>query len=302
MTGLARRLALVPLTLLGITLVTFLLVHLAPGDPAAVRAGQGRGVSPEAIVAYRAAYGLDRPLVGRYVSWLGRSARFDFGESLVDARPVRDKLAEAWPATLCLALLATALAYLFAVPLGCALAAGDGSRWARRATAALYFLYSLPVAAVALLALLAGAPYGGRGLFGVLAAAGCLALTSIVRLSRHQRSALLSALRADYVLTARAKGAGPLRVLVAHALRNALLPMVTLLAGELPALLSGSVLVESVFGIHGLGLLGFDAVLARDYPVLLGLSTLGAVITLAGVLLADAAYGVIDPRLRGRAT
>ena len=183
------------------------------------------------------------------------------------------------------------------MPLGCALAAGDGRRWTRVGTGGLYVLYAIPVAAVAMLALGAGAPYG-RGPLVLLSAASCLSLAALVRLSRYQRGALLTALRADYIRTARATGASPTRVIARHALRNALLPMVTLLGAELPALLSGSVIVEQVFGVHGLGLLGFDAVLARDYPVLLGLTTLGALVTLAGVLAADAAYGLLDPRLR----
>lgn len=302
MSPLLRRLLLLPPTLLGITLCTFLLLHVAPGDPAEVRAGMGRGVTPESIAAFRAEYHLDEPLATSYLHWLARSARLDFGRSLLDGQPVRDKLAAALPATLSLAFLAVALAYLLAVPLGCALAASDGKRWTRLTTSALYCIYALPTAAVGLAALFAGAPYGGRGAGVLFAAASCLSLAAIVKLSRYQRGALLSALRADWVRTARAKGASPARVLYRHALRNALLPMVTLLGAELPALLSGSVIVEEVFGIHGLGLCGFDAVLARDYPVLLGLTTLGAVLTLAGVLVADAAYGLLDPRLRGRST
>jgi peptide/nickel transport system permease protein len=133
-----------------------------------------------------------------------------------------------------------------------------------------------------------------------LAAAACLAIAPLVRLSSQQRGALLSVLRADFIRTARAKGASPRRVLWIHALRNALLPMVTLLAVELPALLSGSILVEQIFGLHGLGVLGIDAVLSRDYPVLLGLSTLAALVTLIGTLAADLLYGLIDPRLRGQ--
>jgi peptide/nickel transport system permease protein len=294
------RLALVPVTLVGITLVTFLLLHLAPGDPAAVRAGQGRGVTAESIAQLRHEYGLDRPLAAQYVSWLGRSLTLDFGSSLTDGRPVREKMLEALPRTIALALLSTLISYLIAVPLGVWLAARERQRATRLAGGVLYAIYALPTAAVALLALRAGAPYGG-GFASLLAGAACLSLATLVRLSRHQRSAMLEALRADWVRTARAVGAGERRLLFVHALPNALLPMVTLLAGELPALLSGSVIVEQVFGIRGLGLLGFDAVLARDYPTLLGLTMLGAVLTLAGVLAADAGYGLLDPRLKERA-
>jgi peptide/nickel transport system permease protein len=294
-----RRLALLPATLVGITLVTFALVHVAPGDPASVRAGL-RGASPQAIAAYRAAYGLDRPLVTQYVSWLGRTLTLDFGTSLTDGRPVRAKIAEALPRTAALALLATLLAYLFAVPLGVTLAARDGRPLARAATALLYLVYALPLAALAMALRALGAPYGGAG--ALIAAACALALIACVRLSRHQRSALLGQLRADWIRTARAAGAGERRVLFRHALPGALLPMLTLLGAELPALLSGSVIVEEVFGVRGLGLSGFDAVLQRDYPMLLGLATVGALLTIAGVLVADALSERLDPRLRGRAT
>lgn len=293
------RLALLPITLVGITLATFLLVHLAPGDPASVRAGTGRGVSPESIAALRSEYGLDRPLVPRYLAWAARSAQLDFGRSLSDGRSVRVKIGEALPTTLGLALFATALAYLVAVPLGCLFALGDGRRSIRIAETLLALLYALPAAAVGMWLLAVGAPYGGRGIGALAVAAATLALGALARVSRHQRSALLGALRADYVRTVRAKGGGP-RVALKHALRNALLPTVTLLGAELPALLSGSIVVEQVFGVRGLGLLAFDAVLQRDYPTLLGLTTLGAVVTLVAVLMVDAAYGLLDPRLRER--
>src|SRR6185312_16441828 len=296
----ARRLAVVPLVLLGVTLVTFALVHALPGDAALVQAGTARGASPESLAAMRAEYGLDRSWPAQYAAWLGRSARLDFGDSLVDGRPVRAKIAEALPTSLALALLAAALAFGVAVPLGAALGWLDRKAWARATSAALYGVYALPVAAVALLVLRAGAPWGARTLVGMLPAAGALALAETVKLARYQRGALLDALAADYVTTARAKGLGPAGVAV-HALRNALLPTVTLLGSELPALLSAAVVVEQVFGLHGIGMMAFDAVMTRDVPLLLGITTVGALVTLAAVLAADLAYGLVDPRLRGRA-
>jgi peptide/nickel transport system permease protein len=288
---LTRRLALLPLTLVGITLITFLLLHLAPGDPAAVRAGSARGVSAESIAALRAEYRLDEPLATQYLHWLWRSLRFDFGRSFVDGRPVRARIAEALPITLALSLLAAAIAYLLAVPLGCLLALRR-RRWLEWLLA---LVYAVPTVAAGMGLLAAGVPW--RSLFG---AAAVLSLTTVIRVSRQQRSALLAALRSDYLVTARAKGGGPATLLY-HALRNALLPVLTLLGAELASLLSGSVIVEQLFGIHGLGLLAFDAVLQRDYPVLLGLGSLTAVITLLAVLAVDAAYGLVDPRLRERA-
>jgi peptide/nickel transport system permease protein len=300
-TALARRLVVVPLTLIGITLVTFALVHALPGDAALVQAGTSRGASAESLAAMRRQYGLDRALPAQYADWLARSARLDFGDSLVDGRPVRGKIADALPTTLCLALLAAALAFGVAVPLGAALGFFDRARVVRVSSSVLYVLYALPVAAVAMLVLRAGAPWGARTLAGMLPAAACLALAETVKLAHYQRGALLDALAADYVTTARAKGHGAAGV-VAHALRNALLPTVTLLGSELPALLSAAVIVEQVFGLHGIGMMAFDAVMTRDVPLLLGITTVGALVTLAAVLAADVAYGLVDPRLKGRAT
>jgi peptide/nickel transport system permease protein len=300
------RLALVVPTLVGILLVTFVLVHLAPGDPALARAGDGRGVTAESLAAFRRDAGLDRPLGERLLRWTAKAARLDFGRSLVDGRPVRARLGEALPSTLALGALAAALAVLLFVPLGALLGvAADGGTTLPRAArallatvgAGLVVAWAIPVSAVGLGALALGAPYG-RGLGPLLSGAACLALPLGVRLARHQRAALVAALAADHARTARAVGASPLRVAFRHALPLALLPLVTLLGSELPILLSGSVLVEQIFGLRGLGALGLDAVAQRDYPTLLGLAALSALLVLAGTLAADATYRLVDPRLR----
>ncbi|HEX4458120.1 MAG TPA: ABC transporter permease [Polyangia bacterium] len=301
MTKIVRRLATVPATLVGITLVTFALMHVLPGDAALLQTADSRGASVAAETALRQQYGLDRPLLTQYGAWLVRSARLDFGVSLVDGRPVRDKLAAALPTTLALALLAAALAFGVAIPLGVALGLGDRRRWARALTALLYVAYAMPAAALALWALRAGAPYGGHSLAALVPAAACLALAEVARLARYQRAAVLAALDADYVTTAHAKGGGALTI-ARHALANALVPMVTLVGAELPALVSAAVVVEQIFGLHGIGHLAFDAVLARDAPLLLAITTFGALLTLTCVFAADVAYGLVDPRLRGRAT
>jgi ABC-type dipeptide/oligopeptide/nickel transport system permease component len=295
---LLRRLLTVPLLLITVTLATFALAHAVPGDAATANADV-RGATPEALAAFRGQYGLDRPLPAQYLSWLWRSARLDFGVSLGDGRSVRAKLGRALPVTLTLALLATGLAFLVAMPLGIGLGMADRSRFSAIVAAGLHVVYALPGAAVALAVLAAGAPYGGsRG--ALFAGAACLALPEAARLARYQRGAVLVELAADYVLAARARGAGSARVAL-HVTRNALLPMITLFGAELPALLSASVIVEQVFGLPGIGFIACDAVLKRDYPLLLGLATTGALVTLACVLLADLGYELCDPRLRGRA-
>jgi peptide/nickel transport system permease protein len=294
-----RLLGIVP-TYLGITLTTFFLLHLVPGDPAQLRAFGSRSAE-SAAVELRRTYGLDRPLWAQYGAWLGRSARLDFGISLVDGRPVRDKLLERLPLTFAVALLALGLAYGAAIPFGVLFAglARAGRGWAQIGQAlelGAFAMYGLPHAALGLLLLVWGAPYG-RGPGAVLTAATCLAVAHAARLSRIQSRALFSELGGDYVLTARMKGAGEGRVL-SHALSNALLPLIALLATDLPALLSGSVIAEQVFGLPGLGVLGLDAVLERDYPVILGLTSLAAGITLVSVLASDLLQRKLDPRLR----
>jgi ABC-type dipeptide/oligopeptide/nickel transport system permease component len=302
------RLALVVPTLFGILLVTFVFVHLVPGDPALARAGDGRGITAESLAAFRHDAGLDRPLAERFARFCARAVRLDFGTSLVDGRPVRARLAEALPSTAALGLLAAALALLLFVPLGALLGAAADvatpfSRGARSLLGAvgagLVVAWAIPVSAIGLGALALGAPYG-RGVGPLVAAAACLALPLGVRLARHQKAALAAALAADFACTARAVGAGPLRVAFRHALPVALLPIVTLVGGELPVLLSGSVLVEQIFGLRGLGALGLDAVAQRDYPTLLGLGAFSALLVLSGTLAADAAYALVDPRLRRR--
>lgn len=291
------RLLLVGVTLIGISFVTFALVHLAPGDAASLRAGSGRGVTSEIIKQNRELAGLDQPFGRRYLQWLGHSLTLDFGHSLRDGRQVRTRLAEALPQTLSLGLLAALMAIGIAVPLGSWSALRAERRRARAVEVVLAILYAMPSVATALLLLHAGAGYADEG--PALAAAICLAYPSAIVLSRHQRGALLGVLRAEFMRTARAKGLSEISIL-RHALRNSLLPLVTLLGAQVPALLSGSVIVEQIFGIRGLGQLGYQAVLDRDLPMLMGLLTLSAALVLVGVLLADAACLVLDPRLRQR--
>ncbi len=320
---LKRVLLMVP-TFLGITLVTFALIHLAPGDPSQLMADQAAAgqVSRESLAAFRAAMGLDRPLPERYALWLGRVARFDFGVSTYDHRPVADKIGEALPNTLLLSGLALLASYLLAIPLGMLSAVRRGTRLDRLFTVGTYMLYSLPSFWVAiLLVLLLG---GGRwldlfpmqGLHSPTAAAMgtfgraadlawhlvlpvfVLAYGSIAYLSRTVRASMLDVLRQDYVRTARAKGLPESTVLFKHALRNALIPVVTLLGLSVPHLVGGSVIVEQIFGIPGMGRLGFLAIATRDYNTIMATTTVTALLTMVGVLLSDVTYSLVDPRIR----
>jgi len=317
---LVRRIALAIPTLFGIVVVVFLLMHLAPGSPASAIGGaeSGRRVSAAARAEMRRLYGLDRPLPERFVQWLGRVARFDLGESFVDRRPVSERIREALPATLALNGLALLLTLALAIPIGVAAGGRPEGPFDRTSAVMLFALYSTPVfwAALLLQTLLSvklgwlplygvssdAAPEGLAGLADRLAHLAlpvtCLTYGSLAFVARLVRSGVAEARSQDFVTAALARGLSRRQALWRHAFRNALLPVVTLLGLLLPGLLSGSVIVERIFAWPGLGRLYFDSILSRDYPVVLGLSLIGGVVTLAATLVADIAAAFVDPRLR----
>jgi peptide/nickel transport system permease protein len=313
-----RRLLLAVPTLFGIAVIVFLLLHLAPGAPGAGGADGARRVSGRAAEEMRRLYGLDRPLPEQFARWMGRIVRFDLGESFVDHRPVSERIREALPHTLALNGLALLFALGLAIPLGVVAGGSPESTFDRVSSAALFALYSLPTfwAALLLQTLFAvqlrwlplygtasdAAPAGLGGLADRLAHLAlpvtCLTYGTLAFIARLVRSGVAEARSSDYVLAARARGASRARAIWRHAFPNALLPVITLAGLLLPALLSGSVIVERIFAWPGLGRLYFDSILARDYPVILALSLLSAVATLAATLLADLALAAADPRVR----
>jgi peptide/nickel transport system permease protein len=314
----SRLLLAVP-TLLGIVILVFLLLHLAPGSPVSAMGGEsGRRISQKAAEEMRRLYGLDRPLPERFGQWISRVARLDLGESFVDHRPVLARIREALPYTLVLNGLALLLTLAIAVPLG--VAAGgrpEGPLDAATGTV-LFALYSLPSfwAALLLQALFSvklhwlplygvvsdSAPGGWEGLLDRLSHLAlpliCLTYGSLAFFARLVRASVADVRSADYVVAARARGLSRRQALWRHAFRNALLPLITVLGLVLPGILSGSVIIERIFSWPGLGRLYFDSILARDYPVVLALSLLGAVTTLVVTLAADIAYAIADPRVR----
>jgi peptide/nickel transport system permease protein len=313
-----RRILLAVPTLFGIVLAVFFLLHLAPGGPLSL-AGQHGRVSREAVDQMRHLYKLDRPISEQFLAWMERVARFDLGDSFQDHRPVARRIFEALPYTLELNLLALFLTLLIAVPLGVTAAGRPGGAFDRVSAAALFALYSLPSFWVALLLMsLFSVRLEWLPLFGVASdvatASGwgaladraahlvlpvvCLTYGALAFFARLVRAGVAETASQDFVLAARARGASRRRALWAHAFRNALLPLVTLLGLLLPALLSGSVIIERIFAWPGLGRLYFDAILARDYPVVMGLTLFTAVLTLAAMLFADILYAVVDPRVR----
>jgi peptide/nickel transport system permease protein len=326
----AQRIGLFVPTLLFITLLSFALSRLAPGDPAALKVGVGAeggiagrtGLNERTLELLRKQWHLDKPLWQQYLLWLRDLVTLEFGRSFQDNRPVLEKIAERLPITLAMNLFAVLIAYGIAIPLGVYSATHSGTALDRFLTFLLFALYSLPSFWVAMLAVtflcnpeyLALFPTGGiRSIFHseqwslwqrIVDYAWHLTLPMLVYtyasfafISRQMRSALLEVLRQDYIRTAYAKGLPGSVVIWKHAVRNSLIPIVTLLAGILPSLIGGSVIVETIFSIPGMGELSFRALVARDYPVIMAVFTLSAVLTLVGILLADILYAVVDPRI-----
>jgi len=319
-----RRLLLLIPTLFGITVVTFAIVNLAPGDPVELinRGDMNARISPAAYHQMLHLYGLDDPIQIRYVTWLKRVVTLDFGTSFLDHRPVTEKIVERLPATLTLNLASLLISLVLAIPLGLYSAMRQHSRFDKLGGTALYVLYSLPEFWVALvLVLLLGVklkllPINGMqsidaqqlGFFAywwdrflhMILPTFCLTYGSLAFLSRFVRGSSLEVIRQDYIRTARAKGLDETRIAYTHVFRNTMIPVLTLLGLLLPTLISGSIILESIFSWPGVGNLFFNAVLARDYPVVMGLSTITAVVVLVSTLVADLLYAWADPRVTYR--
>ncbi len=317
---LLRRLAgLVPL-FVGITFVSFLVIRLAPGGPVGAAGAMNPKLTAQAREKMQALYGLDRPLLIQYASWSRRVACFDFGRSFADGEAVTAKIARAVPVTLGINLLSLLLIFALGVPLGVYSAVKKGTHADRALTTATMAAFSAPTFWLALLLMsLFGVhwrllPVSGIASFvsedftpleraadtarHLVLPVFVSALTGLAGISRFMRASLLQTLGQPYVRAARAKGLPEKKVLYGHAVRNALLPTVTLLGLSVPGLLGGSVVFETVFSIPGMGRLFFQSVFTRDYPVIMGILVLGAVLTLLGNLAADIAYHFLDPRIR----
>lgn len=309
-------------TLFGITLITFVIIAKAPGDPASIKFNamqQKRAVSQRVYEQLRAYYGLDQPVIVQYGRWLGRLVRFDFGNSFADSNSIGEKIRKAlWP-TLSVSLASLIVSLLLSLPIGIWSAAREGGWIDRAMSAVLYMLYSIPsyVMGMALILYLGVKwdllPFRGMRSdnFASLSAAGqaadyfkhyamitfCFTFGGLAYYARFTRQNLLETIRQDYVRTARAKGLSETGVVLKHAFVNTLIPLITLLGLTIPDLLSGSVILETMFNWPGLGRLFMDAVLQRDYPMLMALNFITAFLVLAGNLMADIAYGFADPRV-----
>jgi peptide/nickel transport system permease protein len=303
----SRLVALVPVVL-GITVLVFALNAVALGDPA--RAAMGQRADPETLERLRREYALDRPLPVQYAVWLGRLARGDLGESFREQRPVRDVILERLPATARLAIAATLISLVLGVGMGALAAVRAGSALDHVLMGAAVLGISTPVFWLGMmLALLFAVTLGwlpvsgyGDGAFGhLILPAFTLGALHTGTVARMMRSGLLEVVRQDFMATARAKGLSETVVLGKHALRNALIPVVTVVGIGLADLLVGAPLTETVFAWPGVGRLLVAAVGQRDLPVVMGAVLVFALVYVLGNLLVDLAYLVIDPRMRDAA-
>jgi len=318
---LTKRLLMMAPLLLGITLISFVVIHLAPGEPTDLQTELNPQASAELQDRLRAQYNLDKPLYVQYGNWLGRLARLDFGDSFSqDHRPVWHKIRERLPVTIWINVLSIVLILAVAVPIGILAATRRNSLFDRITTLFVFIGFATPSFWLALLLMdVLGVRWGIFPIAGIkslgydyLSVWGKIAdlahhlvlpvfvsaFGGLAGFSRYMRSNMLDVIRQDYILTARAKGLSEGTVIYKHALRNALLPVITILGLSVPGLIGGSVIFETIFAIPGMGKLFYDGVMMRDYPLIMGILVIGAVLTLLGNLLADLSYAVADPRIR----
>ena len=321
LTYLAKRLLMMIPLLIGITLISFIVIHLAPGEPTDMQTDLNPKSSVEMRDRLRERYNLDKPLHVQYGLWLKQIATLDFGDSFAqDHRPVLVKIRERMPITILINVLSIVVILAVSVPIGILSAVRRNSLFDRGTTIFVFLGFAMPSFWLALLMMdyfgvrLGLLPVAGLKSIGYdyLSPAGQLwdmtrhlilpifisAFGGLAGFSRYMRSNMLEVIRQDYILTARAKGLSERVVIYKHALRNALLPVITILGLSVPGLIGGSVIFETIFAIPGMGKLFYDGVMMRDYPLIMGILVIGAVLTLVGNLLADISYAIADPRIR----
>ena len=315
-----RRLLLMIPLVFGITLISFIVIHLAPGNPVEVQTEMSLKVSAQAKENLKKLYGLDKPLHIQYFNWLQRFVKLDFGKSFVDGRGVMDKIIERIPITLIINVFSLMLICILAIPIGILSATKQYSLFDKISTVFVFVGFSTPTFWLALLLMIFFGVYMGilpiSGIQSIdvsemgfwervfdwikhlILPVGVSAFAGIAGLSRYSRSSMLEVIRQDYIKTARAKGLPESKIILKHALRNALMPIVTILGLSVPGLIGGGVIFETIFAIPGMGQLFYLSTLSRDYPTIMGILVIGAMLTLFGNLIADISYAMVDPRVR----
>jgi peptide/nickel transport system permease protein len=315
-----RRLLLMIPVLFGITVITFLIIHLTPGGFVKATMEMNVKVSPDAMEHLKTLYGLDKPLHVQYFNWLSRLVRLDFGDSFLDNRPVLDKVLERLPATLLLNITSLAVIFILGIIIGVTSALKRNSVYDRVVTIVTFTGYSVPAFWLALIMMMLFAVK-----FPILPVSGITSLNfdmmnpfeklldvawhmvlpvfitafgGLAYISRYVKSSMVEVLSQQYITAAYAKGVPEHDIIYKSALKNSLMPVVTLLGLSLPGLIGGSFIFETIFAWPGMGRLAYDAAMSFDYPVIMGDVTIAAVLTILGNLLADISYAMIDPRIR----
>ncbi len=324
-------------TLFGVTIVVFIIINLAPGSPVeqklqqlqfagAMGSGGGGGgdtavVSEEVVEALRKQYGFDKPIHIRYLIWLKNIATLDFGESFTYEEPVTDVIMSKFPVSLQFGFASLFLSYLICIPLGVLKAIYNGSKFDYASSFAIMGMYSIPgfMLGILLIVFFAGGQffdwfpagdlysddYWDYGFWGRVGdrlhhfVLPCISymISQFTVLTMLQKNSLLEEIKKDYIRTARAKGLPERVVYLKHALRNALIPIVTGIGSFLSIFFAGSLLIETIFNLDGIGLLGYRSVLERDYNVIMGLTFIQSILMLLGNLISDLAYVLVDPRI-----
>jgi microcin C transport system permease protein len=329
---LLRRLILIIPTLFGITVVVFVIINLAPGGPIEQKIQQIQfaggtatkersAVSQEVIEALKIQYGFDKPLHVRYFIWLKNLAKLDFGESFSSEEPVMDVIVSKFPVSIQFGVLSFVLAYLISIPLGVLKAVKNGSEFDWFSSFVLLIMYSIPpfMLGILMIVYLAGGsfldifPIGGlysdnyadlsfwaklldRTHHFILPLT-CYVIGSFTTLTLLMKNSLLEEISKDYVRTARSKGLSEKSVIMVHALRNAMIPIATGFGGFIGVFFAGSLLIEKIFQLDGIGLLSFTSTMSRDYNVIMGLVFIQSVLFLVGNIISDIMYVLIDPRI-----
>jgi microcin C transport system permease protein len=335
-----RRLAIILPTLLGVTVVVFVIINMAPGGPIEQKlqqmrfgsgdgAGEGssksrgatQGVSDEVMEALKKQYGFDKPLHIRYLLWLKNIATLNFGESFTYEEPVIDVITSKFPVSLQFGIISLILSYIVSIPLGIVKAIKKGSTFDIVSSFLLFIFYSIPpfMLAILLIVFLSGGsffewfPVGGLNseafdeftfweqvfdrIHHFTLPLICYTIGSFTSLTILMKNSLIDEIKKDYIRTARAKGLDEKVVYMKHALKNALIPIVTGLGGFLSVFFAGSLLLETIFQLDGVGLLSYKSVLSRDYNVIMGLVFIQSALFLLGNVLSDIAYVIVDPRI-----
>jgi peptide/nickel transport system permease protein len=300
-----KRIFLFIPTLLGITLITFILMQSLPGDP--VQGMAGERASPETLARIRAELGRDKPLPIQYIGYLKLLVTGELGRSIYTNRKIADDLLQKFPNTVKLAFAAMLFASILGIGVGVFAATKQGTNWDRLVTLLSVGGISIPVFWLGLAVMLIFSFYlqwlppsgmGNGSLLYIILPAATLGTFSLSYIARITRSSMLESLSQPYVTTARAKGLSEAEVILKHALKNSLIPVVTLIGLDLGSYLNGAVLTETIFGWDGLGQYALDGIMKRDYPAIMGVVLFGSIVFVAMNLLVDISYHFLDPRMR----